>query len=141
MGARQQQPIPFLRDPQSNKANSHSSSSKLLLLLNRKATMSDKEDNIFADTDDDGNDSDDTAELFDWQQDPYELHNLVNQSEMANVAAKMHKRLHALRQEIHGPERIPNTRCDPLLPAGTGLSDLPNCSKHFPNLCCEEQKE
>ena len=79
-------------------------------------------------------------ELFDLRNDPFELHNIANDTRWDALKREMHHRLHALRHEMYGSDHIPGTRCDPLTPAGTDLTKLPNCSKYFPDRCCPYPK-
>ena len=77
----------------------------------------------------------DYEQLFHLEKDPFEFHDLARKDEFAALKKEMKERLDELRFQVMEPG-IPETACDPLWPAGTNYSSLPNCSPERPNVCC-----
>jgi len=76
-------------------------------------------------------------ELFDMNNDPFELKNLSNDPDYSSVIAEMRHQLEVLRHDVYTAHGlVPGTVCDSLWPAGSDLSKVPNCSITFPNKCC-----
>ena len=79
-------------------------------------------------------------ELFDMQQDPFELNNIANKTDLADLKKDMYERLHSLRHEVFGSlGKVPGTQCDPTLKAGSVNKN--RCSQIFPDRCCPAQME
>ena len=74
-------------------------------------------------------------ELFDMQNDPFELNNLAKKPEYAATKEEMKHRMEVLKHDIYAP-LVPQSVCDPIQPAGGDRSILPTCSKVFPDRCC-----
>jgi len=66
-------------------------------------------------------------QLFNLENDPYEINDLRNTSEFAGILDEMRKQHDVLKLKVMAPT-IPGSKCDPLTPPGTDTSGFPKCN-------------